>query len=577
MLNSIYKSFSFALSLGKEFFRTIPVRSTILIFASLLSQLALVSSFLLPFKVIMLMSSNQMTFSLPLLDDFETRNLVIVFSSLSVLSYMYHLFSEQFIQKLTQSGADLLLSKRKKLSIFENQDFIAQQAYKRYIESSSSLLFSGLATMIIFYAYDEAVFTLIAFLIAAFLVIFLFWRLSEENAATINENLPKILNNIANLAFLAIFSWIIIDYLYFKKPSILALMITIIIGRQLLSRASIALINLYHINKQKEKISALFFHDQTFHPTNESMKAGIWTAVTQGALLDEAVKKLKETLDLPSNEKHTIQWMDSGLVNIFFYRVFFEEKKEAYLLKVFDRKKSLEATHEATLLLDPPAHLPAPKLVSTFIISGYHCHALCITNFEADDQLNLHNASTALKELLLGVEPSPELEAMYLKTHTPLWHRLSEAFFKKLSKADPNHNNAQPVVSEKEILSIQKLLHDSPKTITISGLTENTVVTSPGEGYACLHWGKWAIEPAGSGFPFILENNEKLHFIVENKLKEARQKREHLCNFMPQQYIACALCFRMEKEALKQQYDKAKQTMASITKMISLQSENPGS
>lgn len=509
-----------------------------------------------------------MTFSLPLLDDFETRHLVIVFSSLSVLSYMYHLFSEQFIQKLTQSGADLLLSKRKKLSIFENQDFIAQQAYKRYIESSSSLLFSGLATMIIFYAYDEAVFTLTAFLTAAFLVIFLFWRLSEENAATINENLPKILNNIANLAFLAIFSWIIIDYLYFKKPSMLALMITIIIGRQLLSRASTALINLYHINKQKEKISALFFHDQTFHPTNESMKAGIWTAVTQGALLDEAVKTLKGTLDLPSNEKHTIQWMDSGLVNIFFYRVFFEERNDAYLLKVFDRKKSSEAAHEATLLLDPPAHLPAPKLVSTFVISGYHCHALCITDFKVSIPLTLHNASIAIKDLLLGVEPSPELEAMHLQTHTPIWHRLSNAFFSKLCEAPTHPNDKQPEIPEREILSIQTLLHDTPKTIIIPGLTENTIAKDSAGNLACLHWGKWAIEPAGSGFPFIDESNNDLPATIETKLTEAKKTRESLYYTTPYQYIACALCFRMEKEALKQQYERAKKTMAAINSNI---------
>lgn len=108
----------------------------------ILSQVLLLLAFFLPLKAIIIVSSGSIPSYFPGIIKVYSHNTVVIWLSASALIFFTsHLIFELFASKVTANGARLLISKAKKIALFDNQDSIAINAYSRFTRGLADLLF----------------------------------------------------------------------------------------------------------------------------------------------------------------------------------------------------------------------------------------------------------------------------------------------------------------------------------------------------------------------------------------------------------------------------------------------------
>lgn len=433
----------------------------------------------------------------------DRSELILGLSLLSLVFYILQIYTTKVSMAVADSCVKKLIHRTEKIALFEDQEEFATNTFKKYAESLTNILFSTIAFIAVLIIYQE-IFLIIVALSAVYLVSHKFYKNNESNSLSAEENEGNndIYGIVSSLAFLCVFGFIVVDFLYLTPPSFIHALSVLILCRQLKIKLGSAIRLTRSLTAQREKISALFFKGETLADPrkNISTNNGIWGLLEQDSLT-ELINEILSTIGDPelTTKNTTPKWLEAGISGVIFLELFSTTSERKILVKIFDSKTSTQAIHEATLLLSKPAGLPAPELLRTTMISNYHCHIMEITGYNTIKKRSHRKVQQRFKQLCLQIPPPPELEERYIRSKEPLGKRFQKQSFSRLYLIGTNSqiellNN---FMSHKPL--IEKAIKNTPLRL-VQKTTAGTLLEDKNNDIILIHWGRWSMEPAGFEF-----------------------------------------------------------------------------
>ena len=519
LFNYLHSKLAWLFRLTAVFFRDVPLATNTIILTSLIAQLSLMLAMLLPLKVIMLLGSESGNgkFTLPQLAAFDRNEQVLMLCLLAIGFYVMQAIASKISQRAGDIGARKLLALKEKLVLFENQEKIAADAYRKYAGALSSLIFVLLASTVAAFIYPDAVIAMLAFAAVLLLTIILAMLYLPSTRENLRDNIKLATGTVSELLFFLVFAYVVVDFIYMQPPSFLAALVGMILIRQLSARAAVAVRDLIALNQNRNKINALFFHNQVFETEVPPTKSSIWHLLQQDRQMHWLDSVIQEVAGPQTN--FTWEWLQSGLREILFLRVTLGDGRQL-LVKVFGQGQRSAAQHEATLLLDPPENLPAPPLLLTTMVNTLHCHVLDISGLKSPTEQPTKSAVIAS---LFPIEPPAKLSEQYINSKTMLWDQLSQGKLQRLQPIANNDNKLDGAYLKTILPQIRHRLQALPLVITVRTDKYKMMLNSD-DNIQILHWGKWRLEPLGAGWPMAQE----AYSCLLRHLDTARAKRSSL-------------------------------------------------
>ncbi|MBS0003248.1 MAG: hypothetical protein KFF45_09265 [Thioalkalivibrio sp.] len=588
LLPRLREGLRWSTQLGGQFLREAPAGTSLVVLATLLSQLAMLLAFFLPLKVVILLGSERTPRYFPAaFAELDRDTLIVGLTLATVAAFGVYLLAERLIRFGSDRGARRILERSRKVVLFENQDGIATRAYRRYAVIPAGLVFLLLGTGVLALLYPSVLGLMVVFLSLVALLVVLGSRFSGGLRRKVLVPPKAWLPGVAGLGFLVVFVWLVSDYLYREPPGLLAAIVALLLARQMLNRLAGMVTSLVSLNRERPRLDALFFHHQVFQRRRHARADGLWALLADTARADWVPRVLRE-LEGDTGQVLTVVWWQTRVQDVVAIHCEIEGS-EPRLLKIFGRHRSGEARHEASLLSDPPKDLPAPGWVGATLVDGLHCHVLRLPADTAqvatrldptpeDDhgrgnraesmdsgrswdpaeagQVGEGSAAPDPAELayrfrrsLIAVEPPEELAARYGRSRPLLWQRLDRAMFERVRLvADAG---ARERIDEllADFQAILDRIRSLPWVFVNRQLNPETLATAGGDVIA-LHWGRWGLETVGTAWPLAALEPETLARL----LAEAGRRRPALADVSPAAVRLAGLLSLVERLYLAQRY-----------------------
>ncbi len=573
-----------SVQLGGQFLRQAPAGTSLVVLATLVSQVAMLLAFFLPVKVVILLGNDRIPQYFPTaLADFDRNTLIIGLTLATVLAFGTYLLAERLIRFGSDQGAHRILERSRKVVLFENQDAIAARAYRRYAVIPAGLVFLLLGAGVLVLLYPSVLGLLVVFLSLLTLLVVIGSQLDGVLGKTVMSPPKAWLPGVAGFGFLLVFVWLVVDYLYRDPPGLLAAIVALLLSRQMLNRLVGMVISLVSLNHERPRLDALFFHHRVFQRRRAGHGGGFWALFDDAAREDWVPRVLQELEGAPGRVRRT-QWWQTRVQDVS--AVYCEmEDSEPRLVKVFGPNRSGEARHEASLLADAPAGLPAPAWVGATLLDGFHCHVLRLpadtervgdhlepeleagrrwvdpadasdsgTTGDSGDPadpgkggeeaaaFDLAERVERFRLSLISVEPPAELAGRYGRSRPLLWQRLDRAMFERVRLvADAGERDSiDELLADFEAVVDQ--VRNLPWVFVNRQLNPQTLATAGTEVIA-LHWGRWGLETLGTAWPLTVLEPDAL----ENLLAEAGRRRPALARVSPAAVRLAALLSLLER------------------------------
>lgn len=517
-----------SVQLGVRFLREAPGGTTLVVLATLLSQVAMLLAFFLPLKVVILLGREQVPDYFPGALASVDRGVLIGWLTLAtVAAFGVYLLAERLIRFGADQGARRILQRSQKVVLFENQDAIATRAYRRYAVIPAGLVFVVLAMGVLGWLYPSVLALVVVFLLVVLGLVVFGSRISHRLRQKVRAAPKAWLPGMAQLGFLLVFVWLVGDYLYRDPPGLLAAIIALLLARQMLNRLAGIATSLVSLNSERPRLDALFFHHQVFQRPRHRRGQGLWSLLEEAARSDWIPQVLEELGDAPGEVCGT-EWWQTRVPDVMAIHCAMEPPLEPRLVKVFGLNRSGEARHEASLLADAPEGLPAPRWIGATTVDGFSCHVLRLPpdtqplaerldptpadargapeSVAADESgaepegPDLVERARRFRESLLVVEPPAELAGRYGRSRPLLWQRLDRAMLERVRLvADAAGRDCiDELLTNFE--AVVERVRSLPWMFVNRQLNPETLATA-GERVIALHWGRWGLETLGTGWP----------------------------------------------------------------------------
>ena len=603
LLPRVYEGLRWSTQLGGRFLRVAPGGTVLVVVATLLSQVAMLLAFFLPLKVVILLGSDRIPRYFPAaLAEFDRDSLIVGLTLATVVVFGIYLLAERLIRFGSDQGARGILERSRKVVLFENQDVIAASAYRRYAVIPAGFVFLLLGAGVLALFYPSVLGLLIAFLVLFALLAGLGSRFSNGLRRKVLSPPQEWLPGVAGFGFLVVFVWLVADYLYRDPPGLLAAIVALLLARQMLNRLVGMVVNLVSLNRERPRLDALFFDHRVFQRRRGRRGEGFW------ALLDDTaregwVPRVLRELEGPSVRIFSSEWWQTRVPDVLAIHCVMEGC-EPRLVKVFGPNRSAEARHEASLLADPPAGLPAPAWIGATMIDGLQCHVLRLppdteqvgtrpdpTQEDSHGPADPAGASGSdgvggpggpavrgqdegepsgavlaegverFRRSLIAVEPSGELAERYGRSRPLLWQRLDRAMLERVRLvADSKERDAvDELLADFE--AVVERVRGLPWVFVNRQLNPQTLAMAGGEVIA-LHWGRWGLETLGTAWPLTALEPDALAKL----LGEVGRSRPVLAGVSPWDVRLAGLLSLLERLHLAQRYADVLELLPELIK-----------
>lgn len=503
VFSEIAKAIRWSVSLGSKFIRVVPVHTVFAVICSVSSQFSLLIGFLLPLKVVLLLGSDSVPGYFPdIFHNFGRDGLVVILSVASVMFYLLHLLTAKLVDSVASSASTRLLSRSRKMTIFENQEEIAAKGYQRYSQSLAAISFVSICLIVMSFFYSKLAVVILVYVAACFVVVGVLSSLFKSLPSRLHLELGSIVKVLGSVGFLVTFAFIVFDHLFGTPPGIIASVVSLLLGRQSFGRLTNLVKDIQGLYGQRSQLAALFFHGQIFVQRPKGRDKGIWGLVEPG-VRDRWLSSLLEDLDGLKSSDFSAEWFDLGLPDVLCYQVNVagEAKEKKLLVKVFNSNRSAWAKHEATIL-GGQSQLPTVPCVALTIVGGLHCHIFDITGLSSCGKSETARKLSGFRLKLSTCVPSDELTSLYLRSHPQIWRRVEPDVVERMghllgSKAESR------IIEEfrSDIAYIKEYLKDLPLAIGVPDVRHG-MLWKDSEGTCYLvHWASWDIEPLGTNWP----------------------------------------------------------------------------
>jgi hypothetical protein len=553
-LHSLKETLRWTLSLGNKLRHKVPQATTLCVLASLTSQTAMLVAFLLPLKVVILLGSDGLpSYYPPILAPLGRETLIIWLSITSVAFYGLNLLAEYLVKISASRGAKRLLASTGKLTLFEDQDEIASNAYKQFTSALAGSLFVVLAILLLLWLYP-----VIPLLLGIYMTGIVLVLAFASGHASIRKSLEKhpvtLITVVTSVAFLLSFIGIVADFLIGTPPPLTSAIVALLLSRQLTNKIKTSSASLSKLLQHRSQIDALFFHRQIL-PKEPATAKTVWPLLLPAQRRSWAPQVLAAVAGNEWPAPFRINWWSLGEQNIAALHCEYHDRPGIFL-KLFEHNRTRQALHEATLLSVPPLQLPAPIFLGTTMLGGFHCHVLQLPE-RAARQINEITAQQHLQLLhsLLAVQPPKDLIARYCRSHPLISQRLSESMLQRLDAVAPGGLQELLEIRE-QIDHWRSTLHAMPPGFCVKPEPGSLLETQDGE-LLLLHWGNWSLEPCGYGWPTDPQE-------LQRALTAAQLQREDLASTTTDQLLLVALSAELERFLQSGQPDKALPLLAPI-------------
>jgi hypothetical protein len=562
VFSDIGKAIRWSVSLGNKFIRVVPGTTLFAVICSVLSQFFLLTGFLLPLKVVLLLGSDSVpAYFPPAFHDFGRDGLVLVLSAASVGFYMMHLLTAKLVDKAAFSASNCLLARSRKMAIFENQQEIATKGYQRYSQSLATVSFVSLCLVVMAVFYVKLAVVIVAYVVACLMSVGLLSSLSKAFEERLHRKLGSISKTLGSVGFLVMFAFIVFDHLYGSAPGIIISVVSLLLGRQAFGRMTNLVKDIQGLYAQRAQLAALFFHGHIFLHRPKGLDKGIWGLIEPG-IRDEWLGRLLEEASGCENPEFNVEWFDLGLPDVLCYQVSVvtAEGERLFLVKVFNANRFAWAKHEATLLAGQRG-LPAVPCVSLTMVQGLPCHVFDITGLVQCGKSETGKGLPGFRRTLSAHVPSDELTSLYLRSHPQVWQRVESHSIQRMglllgAKADTALIERFLTV----IPAIKDRLKALPPAFSAPDIRVGMLWKDSSGNTLLAHWAVWNIEPLGTKLP--LGDDEGNSFA--ELLRELRQERADVAGLEPHHVRLAAIFSEFEFRLTRGRYLEAYALVSSL-------------
>src|SRR5690606_39437184 len=119
--------------------------------------------------------------------------------------------AERLIRWFTEWGTKRLLQRSHKMTLFENQEGVAQEGYLRFSRALAGGVFITLALALLGWFYPIMAGVLLLYMLMAWLVVRLLSAVRAGFQEQLTTNLTGVLNTLAALGFFFSFAYLVVD------------------------------------------------------------------------------------------------------------------------------------------------------------------------------------------------------------------------------------------------------------------------------------------------------------------------------------------------------------------------------
>lgn len=522
-------------------------------------------AFFLPLKVVILLGSDGIPrYFPPLLERVDRDALIIGLAIAAIVFYLVYLFAERVIEWGSERGATQLVARGRKMVLFEGQDLLARRSYQRYVSALAGGIFVTLAILLLLWLYPAVGGLMLAY--TAFVAIM--WVVGVTASPRLREALGESLASwasiLAGVGFMMVFGYLVVDFLYRDPPGLIPAVIALLLSRQGFNRLAALVPSLNELYQKRSKLDALFFHRTAYVPASGSAH----NALHQLMFPEDRARWVPQVLkDLAGESPFgawELRWWETGIRGIYGMQ-WHNGKDRLYLIKVFDRTQASHAVHEATLLATPPAGLPGPEWVGATEMQGCRCHVLRLPAGELGAEKFSQTALWDFRKALLQVKPGQNLVARYTRSRSFLWQRLSLSMLTELRVAAEESSLPQLALLEGRLEEWRHHLARLPLAFTSQDIGSPQRIFWAMNGPPCLlHWGRWALEPVGAGWPVSRASLRKLIQAVS----ETQSERATFRGLDEASLMLSALTAQLESACKDERYDTALKHLTGIQQCL---------
>ncbi|ERI50953.1 hypothetical protein N878_01550 [Pseudomonas sp. EGD-AK9] len=565
MLSGLQSAVRWLMSLSRRLIGVVPGYTLFSVAATLFSQLALLLAFVLPLKVILLLGADGIPRYFPdQFKVFDRQSLILALSGLAMLLFLVHLLAERLIGQCIVAGSGKLLSRSRKMVLFENQDEMAAKAYQRFSRGLASLVFLLFFIPLLFWLNSYLAWVFIAYLLVSVAGSLLLAALLPTFQARLTNAGGQIAALLAGVGFLLCFGYMVAEFLWLQAPSVLVAVVCLLLLRQLF-RHSVSFVNdALALVERRRQLSALFFHGQRLIEAPRHGFDGVWSLI-ESATRDEWLRRALGDVTSRSLVIKAVRWLQLGVADVVAYRVVACEdgKEDCFLVKVYENNRSAMAKHEATLLVGQ-ANLPTLGLLGVTDVGGrFHCHVFALDSARQALGKKWPVRCEVARSALLACAPNEELKALYRRSKACLVQRMERDVLRRMRCLLDSPAQLEELLRFEESFDrIRELIGGLPMVIVNPDIRRGLVMLDDYSRVLVCHWARWSLEPIGSGWPI----DERAMKVLAEAHEAAAAQRSDMAGVRVAQLKLAALLFAFERSCKQQDYHGAADLLGRINK-----------
>jgi hypothetical protein len=548
---------SWLLALARRFFTVAPRPTLLGACCSVASQVLMAVAAFLPFKALSLAVHDVKAPHLWQAEHIERRVLIIGLCLLAFGCYALHLLCKRHLDRCVSEGAQTLMQRTRKLGLFDKQDSIAEDGYRRFSLGLASLAIGVLCLAMLAGWNRPLLWGVLAYMGLALLVVLPLARRYTWGQQLLEHRLDQVLETLGGLGFISSFVYLVVEFIGTQH----ALMIgvgSLIVVRQYFRSLTVLLRAGVELWRKRLQLSALFFHHQVLIEDTEA--DDFWQLFAP----PQRDAQMREALQQVLGQEcavDTIAWQPSGTSDVVSLVVTarVQQQTRTLCLRVFNHTRVGLAQHEAALLcagLDLP---PSGFIGALYLRSGFHCHAFDITGYHAVEGKELVAATTQLRRQLLYREPPAELVSTYGRSKSYLWQRLSADMAIRLGHLlGRGEHDACLLQFATQLPAIVAQLRRLPLGFAQPGMGKHSVLCNDRDRALLCSWDRWLLDSLGYDWP--ADNDARLDQLHAALVDAAAQRSDLPLAVIPVARL-CALLGAFEQRYQRQDYQVAVQLL----------------
>jgi len=511
LLKRIWEFFGWLGAVLGVFLRTHPILTPALILSKATAQITRLLAFFLPLKVLLLVASTGVPRYFQYFIDPEHRNeWVVGLSVAAVVCYLLTLVLDRFSDYCSKVGSSNLLQKSSRLSVIGNQRLIAKRYYGDFSGVAAGLLLVTMFFAIGVYVYPLLFAALAGFLFLQLLATWAALRLVDPAEPVgfggyVIRRTNAYLGYLEALNFLAVFGFLVADFLLFGGVNILIAILAFLMTRRLLGSLNSVVADSVALRKQRHRIDPLVFLSEkhTRRQPGGQQKLGRYFQVA------DRQSRLQEILALAGIEDPSTvrsHWLDAAASGRYLFEVYAQNRSGEWVFTGIEQvvsKRHKQVLENEALIVESlgSGALRLADVVHEYEIGDFDCRLMDLAGAVAVSQRDWKSRYQA--ELTLqfwSLDPNDQLRRVFELSRPYLDERLTPEVLEPLEVAADTVAKERTLEALRENLDeIRGLIGKLPIFPHNRALTPTSVFVNGSHELKVIDWGRWSLEPIGVG------------------------------------------------------------------------------